>query len=258
MQFFAHRRRYLLAALATASIAAAAPVAASASTTLGSSLAFNGGAYSLMPCSPLCTLIPTADGTNPVISPIDGVIVRWGTSPSDIDTTTARLRVLRANSTPPIDWIGVRTGPTEMFTTTVMTTHTNFFFDLNPGLPISKDDYIGMDTSSLSGDATTARPITGSSFDYFTSPLAEGGSGQSGTTTPDVAVYLQATVEPDADGDRFGDETQDKCPAVAAPGNGCPPAVAAPSAAALSPVRRKCKKHRKLRRGRCVKKKRRA
>jgi len=38
-------------------------------------------------------------------------------------------------------------------------------------------------------------------------------------------VNVSATVEPDADGDGFGDETQDKCPAAAGGTEGCPPAL---------------------------------
>ena len=34
---------------------------------------------------------------------------------------------------------------------------------------------------------------------------------------------VAAVVEPDADHDGFGDETQDQCPGVAGPINGCPP-----------------------------------
>jgi hypothetical protein len=248
---FAHRRTLLLLALSACALAAAVPAGASASATLGSSLTFNGSGVSFSPCYPLCTLIPTGDVDNPVQSPISGVIVRWGTSPSDADTTTARLRVLHAVSTGPFIWVGDRTGPTEVFT---IPSHTNIFFDLKPGLPISQDDYIGMDTNSASGDVTTLRPSTGSYHDFFQSPLADGAAGQAASgSTANEAVYLQATVEPDADGDGFGDETQDKCPGVSAPIDGCPPA------ATTTPIahKKKCKKHRRLKKGKCVKKKRR-
>jgi hypothetical protein len=44
-------------------------------------------------------------------------------------------------------------------------------------------------------------------------------------------VNIAAVVEPDADGDGFGDETQDKCIGVGGPDNGCPvPPVAVPPA----------------------------
>lgn len=37
------------------------------------------------------------------------------------------------------------------------------------------------------------------------------------------AVNITATVEPDADGDRFGDETQDRCPGIPGTAGGCHP-----------------------------------
>ena len=36
-------------------------------------------------------------------------------------------------------------------------------------------------------------------------------------------LNVAAVLEPDADGDGFGDETQDECPGEAGPSNGCPP-----------------------------------
>jgi hypothetical protein len=54
------------------------------------------------------------------------------------------------------------------------------------------------------------------------------------------AFSAVATVEPDADGDGFGDETQDRCPGVAGPADGCvaPPAAPGPPAAPAQPVAR--------------------
>jgi hypothetical protein len=50
-------------------------------------------------------------------------------------------------------------------------------------------------------------------------------------------VNAQAVVEPDADRDKFGDETQDKCVGRAGPTDGCPASSATPH--------KKCKKHKK-------------
>ncbi|HEY7631825.1 MAG TPA: hypothetical protein VH817_14040, partial [Thermoleophilaceae bacterium] len=54
-----------------------------------------------------------------------------------------------------------------------------------------------------------------------------------GSFTPGNGVKLPvtATLEPDADGDGYGDETQDKCPGVAGAVNGCPPAPPADTTA---------------------------
>ena len=51
-------------------------------------------------------------------------------------------------------------------------------------------------------------------------PLPEGNAGTSGPASG--KVFLQADIEFDGDGDGFGDETQDQCPGVGGPSNGCP------------------------------------
>ena len=46
-------------------------------------------------------------------------------------------------------------------------------------------------------------------------PLAVASRNASHTVRADGLVNVRATVEPDADGDGFGDETQDACPSKA-------------------------------------------
>ena len=48
-------------------------------------------------------------------------------------------------------------------------------------------------------------------------PFSTGGTGAMG-----VALHLNADIEADADGDDFGDETQDDCVGSAGPDDGCP------------------------------------
>jgi hypothetical protein len=73
-------------------------------------------------------------------------------------------------------------------------------------------------------------------------------------TSCNLEVLVQGTIEPDADGDLFGDETQDRCLGVAGAQDGCPPAVV---------KKKKCKKkkHRRsadaAKKKKCKKKKRR-
>lgn len=44
------------------------------------------------------------------------------------------------------------------------------------------------------------------------------------SATAKYQVPIQGVIEPDADGDGFGDESQDQCPGQAGPSNGCPDA----------------------------------
>jgi hypothetical protein len=61
----------------------------------------------------------------------------------------------------------------------------------------------------------------------FAPPLVEG-AGQRGSTEVVNELLVQATIEPDADNDGFGDETQDQCPTQAATHGPCdttPPGI---------------------------------
>lgn len=51
-----------------------------------------------------------------------------------------------------------------------------------------------------------------------------------------ATIYLSALVEPDADGDGYGDETQDCAPADAAVHDGCTPAAPAPPTTSHDPI----------------------
>jgi len=53
--------------------------------------------------------------------------------------------------------------------------------------------------------------------------LADGESAAFSVFPSDYRLNVSAVVEPDADQDGFGDETQDQCPGQAGPNNGCPP-----------------------------------
>jgi hypothetical protein len=91
-------------------------------------------------------------------------------------------------------------------------------------VPVSTGDVLGLRVHSMNAGCT-----------FFTGPgdtaIATGGApdiapGESMMTTstlPNQRVNVSATLEPDADSDGFGDETQDRCPAAADPNDGCPP-----------------------------------
>jgi hypothetical protein len=243
--------RPLACAVCACAVALIAPSSASASSTLGSSLAFNGLGAAQAGCSPLCTFIPTAvSGSNPVTSPIDGVIVRWSANASDGvgQTSTVRLRVVHSPAAN--QWVGVRSGPTQ-HTSSGFATAT---FDLNPGLPIAAGDYIGVDTVRDNGttNGSVLRTQPGSSYVSFTTQLPDGGAPQVKMPTADFEVYMQAIVEPDADRDGFGDESQDQCPSAVGP-QSCPASPAQPTGLRAKALK-KCKKKRmKAKRKRCRK-----
>jgi hypothetical protein len=243
--------RLLALALCACALGVLAPSAASASSTLGSSLATNGLGAAQGGCSPLCTFIPTAvSGGNPVTSPIDGVIVRWSASASDTPTGTSTVRLRVIHSPAANQWVGVRTGPTQ-HTGAGFTTAT---FDLNPGIPIVTGDYIGVDTVRDNGttNGSVIRSQPGSSYVDFTTTLPDGGTPQVKVPTASIEAYVQAIVEPDADRDGYGDESQDQC--VGTPGPAPCPATAVAPTGQRAKALKKCKKKRtKAKRKRCRK-----
>jgi hypothetical protein len=197
--------------------------AAHAATTVGSPLPFNGGGAGYTPCGP-CTIIPTSIASGqPVSSPIDGVVVRYGAGAGDGPGVFSSVRFRVVRSTGPNAWAGAGGGPTQ----TTSVSFGNSFFDLKPGVPIRTGDYIGVDTvRNGSNTATTLRSQAGSSYVAVgDAPLSEDGTPRTGLAPkPGVEAFVQATVEPDADLDGYGDETQDGCPTNASTQGACPAA----------------------------------
>jgi hypothetical protein len=92
-------------------------------------------------------------------------------------------------------------------------------------LPVSKGQHLAVDASESIGIIYNSNS---SVFSYaFAPPLVEGG-GPRGSTEGINELLVAATIEPDADKDGFGDETQDQCPTQATTQGACdvtPPGV---------------------------------
>jgi hypothetical protein len=93
-------------------------------------------------------------------------------------------------------------------------------------LPVRAGDQIGMDMTD--NGLTQPVPVFRSLAAGATTDLWSPALGEGETRAPDVDEYPQAeltinaTIEPDADHDGYGDETQDPCPATATNGAPCP------------------------------------
>jgi hypothetical protein len=74
-------------------------------------------------------------------------------------------------------------------------------------VPVKKGQHLGID-SSKPLEASYAPGGDMKSFEFLT-PL---GAAERQSDAPKGELLVQATVEPDVDGDGFGDETQDHCP----------------------------------------------
>jgi hypothetical protein len=78
--------------------------------------------------------------------------------------------------------------------------------------PVKKGQHLAIDASE-SVQATVND--SGSKFSYVFSPPLVVGSGARGSLEPTGELLVAAVIEPDADHDGFGDETQDQCPTQA-------------------------------------------
>jgi hypothetical protein len=171
-------------AVAVVALTAAAP--ARAAETIGSSLAATPDTP--LTCTVECTVVQ--DGA---ISPIQGVIVRWRVKTGTGPATPMRLEVLNGALATTGGPVLPLAGATTTFTTR---------------MPIEVGNAIAL--LCCVDDPTIVRAGSGT-IHVFDPP---------GNVMPtDVAgeLLLNADVEPDADHDVFGDETQDNCVGVANP-----------------------------------------
>jgi Ca2+-binding RTX toxin-like protein len=189
----------LLLILLAAAVALVMPSTASAVTTLGSSLGATAGAGPGCPgASARCTVVRTGPAGT-VAAPSSGVIVTWRVKSAS--GGAFRLRVLRAEPGPAYSALTSSADET-----------------LAPGinvfaarLPAQAGDRIGIDGADMpaafGGAGTTA--IIG--YDPPGDTFADGETHAVGATGS-ADLLLNVDIEPDADGDGYGDESQDACP----------------------------------------------
>jgi hypothetical protein len=184
--------RLLLTALAAFAVL---PSTAWGSAVIGSDLSNAPNANGLCGTSS-CTILESATTPNPITSPADGVVTSWSTlggSGSVGSFGNLRLVVMRAAGGD--SFTAVRSGPATSIPTTAG--HPLVTTPVNPGLPISQGDYVGVDlldsTSSLA-----VRTTADSRFAYrFWSPLLADGTTLPGNSHPGIREMLyQVTIQP--------------------------------------------------------------
>ena len=194
----------------------ALPAPASGVMTIGSNLAGDPGIS--FGCPPnTCTFahqaLPSAS-TAPggVLAPSDGVVVRWRIKVGDL-TGPAALRVTRPGNSDAR--AGVATGPT-------VTPASNSISAFDVRLPIEAGDALGVDCCSVSRlHAGVATP--GASVLTWNPPLQDNDAARLGDPFNNLELLINADIEPDADTDGYGDETQDQCPTDASKHGDCTP-----------------------------------
>ena len=187
------RRRLALATV----LAALGPAgAAQAATTVGSDLT---KAATLTPCATPCTMF-TGDNVNSTpsaVAPFDGVVVRWRVKSGSAAGGLA-LRALRSAGTG--SYIGVAASDPQ----TVQQAGTATFASR---MPVKAGDIIGLDDRV--GGAEVAASSSAMAIFTFSSIS---GTPRIPTKQANRELLVNADIERDADGDGYGDETQDLCP----------------------------------------------
>jgi hypothetical protein len=195
----AYRRRTALLTIGIAALAV--PCSANAAVTIGSNL--DAAAIRPLTClSAPCTtshiaLPASSTASGGLLAPIDGVVVRWRIKVEN-DVTPVALRITR----PGIAAIrtGAGTGPTVTPQPAAIST-----FEVR--LPISAGDAVGIDCCQ-EFDLDAFAPTPGAHYSFW-NPRLEDGALPRVVSPVAQELLVNADIEPDCDGDGFGDETQD-------------------------------------------------
>lgn len=216
----------LLATIASLTAAAASPAAVTIGSNLTATPNSTGcgfGSFNAVdfPCmTSQADLLSSHTAAGGLTAPIDGVIVRWrvlsGTPDPNLTGVKMRLRAFRGNAmgpagdlvTLPLGEPGLHTYPTR--------------------LSIGSGGQIGVETlltnknmASVSAPIEHAEPGLGTIV-YRSGGILEGEIRPPFYVQENRELLLNADMEPDADRDGYGDETQDSCPSDATTRGACP------------------------------------
>lgn len=180
---------------------------ASAATEVGSNCEGSGSIpYTVLPLS-------FAPGNLPLGAPSAGVVTSWksklptGLPPGVLSQT---MRVFRP------------TGVANQFQVVAETTSAPMVGGINvvpARVPVKAGDRFGLFGSPFAFVCSTGK---GEDVLGFFEGNAMTGSTQTYKTAAGIQVPVSVVIEPDGDGDGYGDETQDKCPQSAAIQSECP------------------------------------
>ena len=212
-------RKVLLGVVASAVVIGAAAASASAAVTIGAVTSGTGGSLGILDAG--STYLQTIDdpGQPSYAAPTGGVITGWRARLGAMVAATFKLTVVRPAAGGQFTVVGESPG-----------THAGMLSSIDDvsfpaRIPVATGDRIGL--------MVPAGPVAGTYEVVTTGSISSiAGDPQQGPFTPTGTtagrrLQLQATLEPDADGDGYGDETQDACPAD--PARQAPPCAPPPS-----------------------------
>ena len=214
------KRLPIILALSVAAVLLLVPAAASAATNFGSRL--NHDPANSGECEPLgtCTLVsfiqPSDPNGDPYAggAPADGVITKFRirayvtTEPTQVTFRLADISRPDPNDQSTALATAAGTGPTVTLAVNEDLLEAPIQ-EFAGRLPVKKGQHLAVDGGKY---LLATYNNSGDEFSYVFSPPLVDGSGARGSLESTGELLVAATIEPDGDGDGFGDETQDQCP----------------------------------------------
>jgi hypothetical protein len=213
------RKGLVIAVLSALAAILALPAGALAATVFGSSFA---NAPNQPTCreqlGSACTMVslnqpPSGGGEYTAGSPVSGVITHFelyvaAAAPAQVALRTARLSLIAGSE----GKAAVATLIRSAVPVTVIPTPPGEakIEEFATQLPITKGEHLAVDST----DVSLTYDSSGDRYTFNYSPTVVDGT-HAESNRSDGVLQVQASVEPDADGDGFGDETQDQCPSQA-------------------------------------------
>jgi hypothetical protein len=207
-------RRVRPALWIAAALALAVPSSAGAATQIGA--AFPGAQGT---CAQGETILQSSSPGSPpqYAAPSPGVITSWSFHATPIAPSVLKFKVARPAGGNLFTIIGE--SPPKSPAGGVLSTYTDVRIPAQPG------DVLGFYSEALD-EAECFRTPAGLGFDFHAAPGDQlPGSTPTGYTPAGLSAQMSisAVLEPDADNDGYGDETQDQCPTDAAKQEECDP-----------------------------------
>ena len=223
--------RRISLAIAAAAIASLSTAGAAQAVTIGSDLATS-PAFGIGFNNAGTQIAAPTGAPNPVASPIGGVLVsirlRYGQT--DANPGTVAFRILAGTNPFTARPATLDGGELRFPLTQNLPAGGDGYIDYRPvdangrpiGIAIAAGERLGI-AQEFSGSARIIAPVATGRIGYVTGQHLSG--SESYTELSGYEFTMQGVVEPDADGDRRGDATQDDCPTLANdPTTGlCPP-----------------------------------
>jgi hypothetical protein len=197
-------RKSFVLAVAVAVAQIAAPASSSAATQIG---------HTFLPTG-VCTSHPTFLQAQ-YSAPSDGVITSFAFQGDALSAPQLKFKVARLVSGSTYSIVG-ESG--------VVSPATSTLNQFPVRIPVKAGDLIG---EYLVTDGGCDQPNASFTELYYVGDLAPGAQASFGSNA--YQMDLSASLEPDADHDGYGDETQDQCPTDASTHGPCPSSTPSPS-----------------------------